>query len=104
MNESQQSNGRVLKYVRILQYRWRLILITFSVVMVTSGVIVSFLPRQYFSKVTLEVSRLLPNYRGEITSAHLEILESTEILYPVIDTLDLVKEFSPPRRRLTQQH
>src|SRR5205085_7541889 len=92
-----------------------LILLTFFLVMVTAGVTTYFLPKEYFSKVTMEVK--LDNsgpiqpfsnggqrtYDPQFVATQFQILQKTEILYPVIEKLDLVKEFSGGGSKLPLQ-
>lgn len=116
MNDSNEVKLHFLDYWRIIRLRIGLILLTFFLVMVTAGVTVYFLPKEYFSKVTMEVK---PDYSGKVSTfgpgslrdtydpqfvaTQFQILQKTEILYPVIERLDLVKEFSPPGVRLPMQ-
>jgi capsular exopolysaccharide synthesis family protein len=112
MNESAEVKLHFLDYWRVIKLRMGLILLTLFLAVVTAGVTVYFLPRQYFSKVTMEVK---PDNSGPVgvfgpggqrtydpqfVATQFQILQKTEILYPVIKRLDLVKEFSPPGSRL----
>src|SRR4051812_33975345 len=111
MNESTEVKLHFLDYWRIIKLRMGLILLTFFLVMVTAGVTTYFLPKQYFSKVTMEVKRdnsspvnplgggMQSSYDPQFVATQFQILQKTEILYPVIETLDLEKEFSPPGQR-----
>jgi len=115
MNESAEVKLHFLDYWRVVKLRMGLILLTLFLVMVTAGVTVYFTPRQYFSKVTMEVKQdysgpVEPfgpggrqNYDPQFVATQFQILQKTEILYPVIDHLDLVKEFSPPGQKLPLQ-
>ncbi|HEY3900117.1 MAG TPA: polysaccharide biosynthesis tyrosine autokinase [Chthoniobacter sp.] len=115
MNESAEVKLHFLDYWRVIKLRMGLILLTLFLVVVTAGVTVYFLPRLYLSKVTMEVK---PDNSGPIgvfgpggsrtydpqfVATQFQIIEKTEILYPVIQRLDLVKEFSPPGQRLPLQ-
>ena len=78
-------------------------------------VTVYFLPREYFSKVTLEVKQdnsgpvetfgagMQRTYDPQFVATQFQILQKTEVLYPVIERLDLIKEFSPPGTKLPLQ-
>jgi polysaccharide biosynthesis transport protein len=115
MNDSNEVKLHFLDYWRIIKLRMGLILLTFFLVMVTAGVTTYFLPKEYFSKVTMEVRRdntspvnvlgsgMQSSYDPQFVATQFQILQKTEILYPVIETLDLVKEFSPPGQRLPLQ-
>jgi len=82
-----------------------LIALAFLLVMITAGVTVYFLPREFLSKVTMEVKPDNSNALGGIFTSSLgrsapdpmfistqfKVLEKTEILYPVIENLKLVE-------------
>ena len=57
MNESAEVKLHFLDYWRVIKLRMGLILLTFFLVMVTAGVTTYFMPKQYFSKVTMEVKQ-----------------------------------------------
>jgi capsular exopolysaccharide synthesis family protein len=93
-----------------------LVLLTFFLVMVTAGVTTYFLPKKYYSRVIMEVKQdksdpvqtfgpgsFRQTYDPQFVATQFHILQSTEILYPVIERLDLIKEFSPPGQRLPLQ-
>jgi capsular exopolysaccharide synthesis family protein len=46
---------------------------------------------------------LRSTYDPQFVATQFQILQKTEILYPVIERLDLIKEFSPPGQRLPLQ-
>jgi capsular exopolysaccharide synthesis family protein len=115
MNESNEVKLHFLDYWRVIKLRMGLILLTFFLVMVTAGVTTYFLPKEYFSKVTMEVKmdnsgpitpfngNMQRSYDPQFVATQFQILQKTEILYPVIENLELVKEFSPPGQRLPLQ-
>jgi uncharacterized protein involved in exopolysaccharide biosynthesis len=115
MNDSSEVKLHFLDYWRIIKIRAGLVVLTFLLVMITAGVTTYFVPRQYFSKVTMEVkmdnsgpinifgSGMQRAYDPQFVSTQFQILKKTEILYPVIERLELVKEFSPPGQRLPMQ-
>lgn len=114
MNETSEVKLHFLDYWRVIKLRMGLILLTFFLVMVTAGVTTYFLPKQFFSKVTMEVKTDNSGpvniygtqqraYDPQFVATQFQILQKTEILYPVIERLDLVKEFSPPGQRLPLQ-
>lgn len=90
-----------LDYWRVIKVRFGIIILAFLLVVITAGVTVAFLPRQYFSKVTLEVkpddSRAVNIFgangaRGmdpTFAPTQFQILQSKTILYPVIQKLKL---------------
>jgi capsular exopolysaccharide synthesis family protein len=115
MNDTSEVKLHFLDYWRVIKLRMGLILLTFFLVMVTAGVTTYFLPKEFLSKVTMEVKTdnsgpISPfgqatqrPYDPQFVATQFQILQKTEILYPVIERLDLVKEFSPPGQRLPLQ-
>ena len=107
MNDNSEVKLHFLDYWRVIKLRMGLILLTFFLVMVTAGVYVFFLPREYYSRVTIEIKP--DNNKGldpinnaglnradpTFISTQFNILKKTEILYPVIDELDLITKLSP---------
>ena len=107
MNDTSEVKLHFLDYWRVIRVRWAILVITFLLVMVTAGVTCFFLPRQYYSRVMMEV-------KPDDTSLHVfdsgapfraqrdptlqptqfQIIQSKEILYPVIDNLKLVEVWS----------
>src|SRR3954463_16643825 len=115
MNDSNEVKLHFLDYWRVIKLRMGLILLTFFLVVVTAGVTTYFLPKEYLSKVTMEVKMdnsgpvnvtgggMQRTYDPQFVATQFQILQKTEILYPVIDKLELVKEYSPPGQRLPLQ-
>jgi len=96
-----------LDYWRVVKNRWGIITLTFLLVVVTAYITSYFLPREYLSKVTLEVKPDDPNltifgqgqsYRSEadprFASTQFQIMQKKEIIYPVIDELRLVDKWA----------
>jgi capsular exopolysaccharide synthesis family protein len=115
MNDTSEVKLHFLDYWRVIKLRLGLILLTFFLVMVTAGVTTYFLPKEYFSKVTMEVKQdnsgpvsifgaaAQRTYDPQFVATQFQILQKTEILYPVIERLDLVKEYSPAGQKLPLQ-
>ncbi len=115
MNDTNEVKLHFLDYWRTIKLRMGLILLTFFLVMVTAGVTTYFMPREYFSRVRMEVkadnsggisvfgSGMARSYDPQFVATQFQILQTTEILYPVIERLELVKEFSPPGQRLQME-
>ena len=57
MNEPSEVKLHFLDYWRVVKLRFGLILLVFFLVMVTAGVTVKFLPREYLSTATMEVKQ-----------------------------------------------
>jgi succinoglycan biosynthesis transport protein ExoP len=118
MNQPSEAKLHFLDYWRVIKLRMGLIMLAFFLVMVTAGVTTYFLPREYLSKVTMEVKQdnsgpvQLPGgggnqqgYNPQFVTTQFQILQKTEILYPVIERLDLIKEFTSagaPKMRLQE--
>lgn len=108
MNENTEVKLHFLDYWRVIRQRFGLILLTFFLVVVTAAIYIFFLPKEYFSKVTMEIKpdnnkAVDPiNYGAQnrtdpqFISTQFQILQKNEILFEVIDRLNLVKELSPP--------
>ena len=107
MNDTSEVKLHFLDYWRVLRIRWAILVITFMLVMVTAGVTCFFLARQYFSKVTMEVKSddntlmvfdggtpFRSNGDPKLQPTQFQIIQSKEILYPVIDNLKLVEAWS----------
>ncbi len=108
MTDSTEAKLHFLDYWRVVKLRLGLILLTFFLVMVTAGVYVFFLPRQYFSQVTVEIkpdvnktsnvgeNSSMGRVDPQFVTTQIQVLKKSEILNPVIEKLDLVKKLSPP--------
>ena len=112
MNENSEVKLHFLDYWRVIKMRIGLILLTFFLVIVTAGVYVVFLPKEFYSKVTLDIKP--DNNRGvdplslvssgradpQFISTQFQILRKSSVLEPVIEKLDLVKKLSPPGQQM----
>ena len=115
MNDTNEVKLHFLDYWRVIKVRMGLILLTFFLVMVTAGVTTYFLPREFLSTVKMEVkpdgtgpigvfgSGMARSYDPQFVATQFQILQTTEILYPVIERLELVKEFSPAGQKLPME-
>lgn len=116
MTESTEAKLHFLDYWRVVKLRLGLILLTFFLVMVTAGVYVFFLPRQFYSQVTVEIKPDAMNKTSNLNegagsgrtdqqflATQLQVLKTAEILNPVIEKLDLVKKLSPPGMTMPMQ-
>ncbi len=107
MDDNTEVKLHFLDYWRVIKLRMGLILLTFFLVMVTAGVYVAFLPREFYSRVSIEIKP--DNFKGvdamnfggssradpQFISTQFNNLRKNTILYPVIEKLDLVTKFSP---------
>jgi len=114
MNDTSEVKLHFLDYWRTIKVRAGLVVLTFLLVMVTAGVTTYFLPREFYSKVRMEVKQdntkmdvFGSNSRGGgdpmFVPTQFQILQTKEILYPVIDQLKLVDDWSTDGRKMTQE-
>ncbi len=116
MTEPSEVKLHFLDYWRVVKLRLGLILLTFFLVMVTAGVYVYFLPRQFYSQVTVEIKADNLNKGTGVNEAasagrtdpqflatQFQVIKKAEILKPVVERLDLVKKFSPPGQAMPMQ-
>ena len=116
MNDASEVKLHFLDYWRIVKARAGLIALAFLLIMITAGVTTYFLPRQYYSKVRMEVKSDESGMevfgganqrRGmdpQFVPTQFQILQTTEILYPVITSLELEKTWSEGGgRQMTKQ-
>jgi capsular exopolysaccharide synthesis family protein len=104
-----------LDYWRVVKNRWGIITLTFLLVVVTAYITSYFLPREYYSKVLMEVKsddyslkimstesiRDTPDARFAPTQ--FQILHSKEIVYPVIDELRLRDKWAIGTQQLPKE-
>jgi len=99
-------SGRTIKFCLGLM-RTSFLTMLFAV-LVTAGATIYFVPKEYFSKVTVEVKldrsgetiEFGPNSRSssydpQFVATQFAILQKIEILYPVIEQLELTKAYAP---------
>lgn len=114
MNESTEVKIHFLDYWRVIRARWVIISTVFLLVVITAGVTCFFLPREYKSQVTVEVQqssglKIFSNepMRGindpKFVTTQFEIMQSKEILGPVIKELGLDKKWKEGARSLTPE-
>jgi capsular exopolysaccharide synthesis family protein len=107
MSDSTEVKLHFLDYWRVIKARAGIIILTFLLTMITAGVTVYFLPREYFSKATIEVKpdkNTQLNVFGEgsyntqsdprLAPTQLKIIQEKGILYPVIDQLGLATKWA----------
>jgi len=116
MIDSSEVKLHFLDYWRVIRVRAGLIVLVFLLVMITAAVTTYFLPRQYLSKVVMEVrpdnykavemfgGSMGRTYDPQFVATQFQILRKTAILYPVIQQLDLVKVFSADGPPIPLQH
>jgi capsular exopolysaccharide synthesis family protein len=114
MSDSTEVKLHFLDYWRVIKARAGIIILAFLLTMITAGVTVYFLPREYFSKSTIEVKPDETTLKvfgegGYTTSSdprlaptQLKIIQEKVILYQVIDQLGLTTKWAnggPPLLR-----
>ncbi|MGA3170599.1 MAG: polysaccharide biosynthesis tyrosine autokinase [Chthoniobacteraceae bacterium] len=116
MSDSTEVKLHFLDYWRVIKARAGIIILTFLLTMITAGVTIYFMPREYFSKSTIEVKsdensiHIFGGGADEYNAAsdpklaptQLKILTEPGILYPVIDELNLTTTWAgggPPLQK-----
>jgi capsular exopolysaccharide synthesis family protein len=106
MSDSTEVKLHFLDYWRVIKARAGIIILVFLLTMITAGVTVYFLPRQYFSKAVIEVKPDTNRFDvyGEhaydavsdprLAPTQLKIIQEKDILYPVIDQLGLTTKWA----------
>lgn len=103
MNQEETGDAKLhfLDYWRVLRIRLPLIILIFLLVVITTGFITYFLPKQYASGVTMQIKqndtymRVFDDRGGgggfdpRFITTQFEIIQRKEILYPVIEGLGL---------------
>jgi capsular exopolysaccharide synthesis family protein len=103
----QEAKLHFLDYWRVIRLRLPIIILAFLLVVVTAGVTTYFLPRQYQSNVIIEVEQneqkiriFSEGYQGAMgvdprfATTQFQIIQRKEMLYPVIESLDLISRWS----------
>ena len=94
-----------LDYWRVIRVRFPLIILVLLLVVITASVVTYFMPKQYASSVTMQIREnakaleVFSNGSGErsdprFLTTQFEIIQRKEILYPVIEALDLEKKWA----------
>lgn len=102
----QEAKLHFLDYWRVIRLRLPIIVLAFLLVVVTAGVTTYFLPRQYQSNVIIEVEQneqkiriFREGYEGgmgmdpRFATTQFQIIQRKEMLYPVIDALNLMQKW-----------
>ena len=103
--ESNELELHFLDYWRVIRIRLPLIILVFLLVVITTGVVTYFLPKQYESSVTMQINqndtylKLFDDRGGgrgfdpRFITTQFEIIQRKEILYPVIEALGLEQKW-----------
>lgn len=115
MIDSSEVKLHFLDYWRVIRVRMGLITLVFLLVMITAGVTTYFLPRLYFAKVSMVVkpdsAKAVSIFEGApsrtydpaFVATEFQTLRKAEILYPVIEQLELIKYYSGDGPMLPKQ-
>ncbi|MGA7216110.1 MAG: hypothetical protein WBX20_18045 [Terrimicrobiaceae bacterium] len=99
-----ESKAHFLDYWRVIRIRWSLIVLIFMLVVGAASVTTYLMPRKYMSGVSMQIKesdtslRLFGQDSGErfdprFVTTQFEIIQKKEILYPVIQSLQLDKKW-----------
>jgi capsular exopolysaccharide synthesis family protein len=103
--DSNEIQLHFLDYWRVIRIRLPLIVLVFLLVVITTGVVTYFLPRQYESSVTMQINqndtylKVFDDRGGgggfdpRFITTQFEIIQRKEILYPVIEALGLEQKW-----------
>jgi len=106
MSDSTEVKLHFLDYWRVVKARAGIIILAFLLTMITAGVTVYFLPREYFSKATIEVKPDETTLKifeaggynaasdSRLAPTQFKIIQEKGILYPVIDQLNLTTKWA----------
>ena len=110
MSDSTEVKLHFLDYWRVIRARAGIIILTFLLTMITAGVTVYFLPREYYSKSTIEVkpdetamkifseggagAEYNPASDPRLAPTQFKIIQEKGILYPVIEELGLAAKWA----------
>lgn len=93
-----------LDYWRVIRVRLPLIILVFLLVVITAAVVTYFRPKQYLSTVTMQVRQAdtylsvfkqgnAGGFDPRFLTTQFEIIQRKEVLYPVIDSLNLMQKW-----------
>jgi len=103
--DSREIQLHFLDYWRVVRIRLPLIVLVFLLVVITTGIVTYFLPKQYESSVTMQINqndtylKVFDDRAGgrgfdpRFITTQFEIIQRKEILYPVIDALGLEQKW-----------
>jgi len=103
--DSNEIQLHFLDYWRVIRIRLPLIVLVFLLVVITTGVVTYFLPRQFESSVTMQINqndtylKVFDDRGGgggfdpRFITTQFEIIQRKEILYPVIEALGLEQKW-----------
>lgn len=115
MAQKEEVRLHFLDYWRVIRVRWKLILLAFLLVVLSTAIVTYLQPREYQSSVFVEVKSMaesprifgnegnLPYHDPELAPTVYQIIQRTGILYPVIDELKLEDRWARHGYRPTRE-
>jgi polysaccharide biosynthesis transport protein len=108
---SAEARTHFLDYWRIIRIRLPLIFLVFALVVATASVITYLMPRRYMSSVTMQIKEsgislrvfgqdATERFDPHFVTTQFEIIQRKEILYPIIESLQLEKKWRASSREL----
>jgi capsular exopolysaccharide synthesis family protein len=104
MNEPASQKLHLLDYLRVVRVRWPIMLVIFLLVVVTATIITLLLPKQFESTALIQVQQNADfeifqqgGFKGSdprFTTTQFEIIQSKEVLNPVIEKLGLAQRWA----------
>ena len=110
--DSGEAKLHFLDYWRVLRVRMPLIILVFLLVVITASVVTYLMPRQYGSTVTMQLRQndtyvkvfdQTGGFQGldpRFITTQFEIIQRKEMLYPVIESLNLVQKWGVPSKEI----
>ena len=115
-----ESKLHFLDYWRVIRVRFGIVLLTFLLVVITTGVVTYFLPKKYKAQTTLELRdpradpKLFQGGQGLSASnggnpdasyiqTQFEIIQSTNVLYPVVEQNDLQRTWGTDNQPMSRE-
>lgn len=115
MSDTGEVHLHFLDYWRVVKNRWGIITLTFLLVVITAYITATFLPKEYFSRVRIEVKgddygmtvftneKIRDATDSRFAATQFQIIQSKEIIYPVIDELKLIDKWSMDGPKLPKE-
>ena len=101
---SQESQLHLFDYFRVISVRWPLILLIFLLVVISTTAVTLLLPKQYESTALIQVQENADfeifqqgrnaGWNPKFVSTQFEILQSRDILQPVVEKLELDQKWA----------
>ena len=116
MAQTEEVKLHFLDYWRVIRVRWVIILLAFSLVLITAAVVTYFQPREYQASCFVEVKSMaqnprifdstnpsLPIHDPQLAPTVFQVIQRTGILYPVIEDLKLQDKWTKDGTRPSRE-